>query len=148
VIKREISRNIFQNSQIMMIGKVKILYFFFKVQRVNLFEFLVNNKGDYGMALCTFAQLIKHFGWDSMRLFMKNYEKDINDDDSSLPKSNQDKIDQWVIRFSKIVSRNIKPQFEMFGLPVSNHVDTTLHDLEKWCPLEEKDPDIFFSELN
>jgi hypothetical protein len=100
------------------------------------------------MALCTFAQLIKHFGWDSMRTFMKNYEIDINRHDASLPKSNQDKIDQWVIRYSKIVSRNIKPQFEMFGLPVSEHVDTTLRGLVKWCPFEEKDPNLFFKELN
>jgi hypothetical protein len=100
------------------------------------------------MALMTFAQLIRHFGWDSMRTFMKNYEADIDKQDTSLPKNNQEKIDQWVIRFSKIVSRNIKPQFEMFGLPVSQHVDNDLSGLEKWCPLEEKDSNKFFKELS
>ena len=98
------------------------------------------------MALMTFAQLIKHFGWDSMRQFMKEYEEDIERNEN-LPNSNQEKIDQWVIRYSKIVSRNIKPQFLMFGLPVSDYVDQHVSKYEAWCPDEEKNPELFFSEL-
>jgi hypothetical protein len=97
------------------------------------------------MALMTFAQLIKHFGWKSMRQFLKEYEKDI-ETKNHLPKSNQEKIDQWVIRYSKIVSRNIKPQFLMFGLPVSDYVDLLVSKYEGWCPEEEKDSQVFFSE--
>ena len=96
------------------------------------------------MALMAFAQLIKHFGWDSMKTFMKNYEHDITNK-VNLPQNNQDKIDQWVIRYSEIVSQNIRPQFEMFGLPVSKNVDDKLAGLELWCPSEEKDPSKFFS---
>lgn len=104
-------------------------------------------KNNCGMALMTFAQLIKHFGWSAMHKFMKDYENDIKNYDHRLPKSNQDKIDQWVVRYSKIVSRNIKPQFQMFGLPVSEKVDKKLAGLEPWCPVEEKDPNVFFSKL-
>ena len=97
------------------------------------------------MALMTFAQLIKHFGWDSIRQFMKEYEKDI-ERHTNLPQSNQDKIDQWVIRYSKIVSRNIKPQFKMFGLPVSDHVDAQVSKYSSWFPQEEKSSEVFFSD--
>ena len=104
-------------------------------------------KDSHGMALMTFAQLIKHFGWNSMQTFMKNYEIDI-ESGKNLPKNNQEKIDQWVIRYSKIVSRNIKPQFEMFGLPVSDKVDQILIGLKNWCPKEEQDPNMFFLSLD
>lgn len=104
-------------------------------------------QNNVGMALMTFLQLIKHFGWSAMRKFMKNYEEDIKKGEN-LPQSNQDKIDQWVLRFSKVVRRNIKPQFEMFGLPVSAYVDEQLVDLKPWCPSEEKDPALFFSKNN
>jgi hypothetical protein len=101
---------------------------------------------DHGMALMTFAQLIRHFGWQSMRKFMHDYEVDIKAGHSDkLPKNNQDKIDQWVLRYSRIVGRNIKPQFQMFGLPVSDKLDEQLRGLEAWCPINEQDSEIFFS---
>ena len=96
------------------------------------------------MGLMTFAQLIKHFGWDAMRKFMGDYEHDI-EQKTSLPETEQDKIDQWVIRYSKIVNKNIRPQFEMFGLPVTaSKVDEQLYGLEFWLVEEEKDPNVFF----
>lgn len=98
-----------------------------------------------GIALMTFIQLIKHFGWQSMNRFMKEYETDIKNNAASLPKSNQDKIDQWVIRYSKIVGYNIKPQFEFWGLAVSPSVQSKIGNLREWCPREEKNPNLFFS---
>lgn len=102
-------------------------------------------KQEAGMGLMPFVQLIKHFGWEPMHKFMKDYETDIDANSPNLPKNNQDKIDQWVLRYSKIVGRNIKPQFNMFGIPVSRFVDDELQDLQPWCPREEQDPNIFFS---
>jgi hypothetical protein len=106
-------------------------------------------KSDCCMALMTFVQLIKHFGWSKMNDFMKQYEDDIkNNKVDVLPgNNNQNKIDQWVIRYSLLVSRNIKPQFEMFGLPVSSNVDEKIGHLEKWCPVEEKDPNLLFKPI-
>lgn len=103
-------------------------------------------KNSCEMALMLFVLLIKYFGWDSMYTFMKNYEVDIAFR-NNLPKSEQDKIDQWVLRYSQIVSRNIKPHFEMFGVPVSKEVDDKLAGLEIWCVPEEKDPEMFFKKL-
>ena len=102
-------------------------------------------QNNYGMALVTFASLIKHFGWSAMKTFLKNYEDDRNSK-NQLPKTNQDKIDQWVIRYSRIVQRNIKPHFQMFGLPVSSRVDEHVAHLAAWCVEAEKSADVFFSD--
>jgi hypothetical protein len=104
-------------------------------------------KSSYGMALMTFAQLIRHFGWESMHKFMHEYEEDIKND-RDLPESNQEKLDQWVVRYSRIVGRNIRPQFEMFGLPVTGiNVDEDLEGFELWSVEDEKDAKVFFAPL-
>lgn len=100
-------------------------------------------QGECGVALMTFAQLILHFGWPAMRQFMSDYEKDIKSGEN-LPKNNQEEIDQWVIRYSRIVNRNIRPQFEMFGLPVTDQVNAAVAKLAPWCPVNEKDGNVFF----
>jgi hypothetical protein len=91
------------------------------------------------LALYTFAQLIKHFGWSSMKKFLRTYEKDMVNNKSALPVDNHDKINQWVIRYSKIVNLNIKDQFKFWGLPVSDKVDEIVGHLEGWCPKNEID---------
>jgi hypothetical protein len=96
-----------------------------------------------GMTLMAFALLIKNFGWDPMYKFMSDYESDLNKR-YNMPKNNQEKIDQWVIRYSKILQKNIKPHFEVFGLPVSSQVDQMLSTLPKWIPKDFRNPDKFY----
>ena len=79
-----------------------------------------------------------------MYRFMSDYENDRQNDKNTLPKTNQDKIDQWVIRYSRIICRNIKPQFQLWGLPVSDSVDEHVNTFELFCPKEEIDAKIFF----
>ena len=94
----------------------------------------------------TFAQLIKYFGWEPMYKFMADYENDIKNNSNNLPKNNQEKIDQWVIRYSHILQKNIKPHFEMWGLPVTDSVAIILQDLPEWSSKEAIDPDVFYGE--
>ena len=101
-------------------------------------------KANCCIALMTFAQLIKHFGWQPMYRFMSDYENDMKNNREALPKSNQDKIDQWVIRYSKIIGRNIKPQFQLWGLPVRDSVDVHVNQFEGFCPKNEIDANQFF----
>jgi hypothetical protein len=101
-------------------------------------------KANCCMALMTFAQLIRHFGWEPMYRFMSEYENDMKNGKECLPKSNQDKIDQWVTRYSNIIERNIKPQFQLWGLPVSDSVDVQVNQFEAFYPSNETDPNIFF----
>jgi hypothetical protein len=101
-------------------------------------------KANCCMALMTFAQLIRHFGWEPMYRFMSEYENDMKNSKECLPKSNQDKIDQWVTRYSNIIERNIKPQFQLWGLPVSDSVDDHVSQFEAFKPSNETDPNVFF----
>ena len=124
----------------------------FVMDRKNVFPKYFAKKPNYedwknncGMALMTFAQLIRTFGWEPMYRFMSDYEDDMKNKKEALPKSNQDKIDQWVIRYSKIIEMNIKPQFELWGLPVSDAVDEHVNQFEPFCPTEETDVNKFFS---
>ena len=79
-----------------------------------------------------------------MYRFMSDYENDMKNNREALPKSNQDKIDHWVIRYSKIIERNIKPQFQLWGLPVSDSVDVHVNQFEGFCPKNEIDANQFF----
>lgn len=93
-------------------------------------------QNDPKVALFMFVIMIAEFGWKPMQTFMKNYEKDISAGLSSLPRNDQEKIDQWVIRYSKLVDKNIKQHFEKFGLSVSDSVDDELSGLEPWSRIE------------
>jgi len=97
----------------------------------------------YGVGLYTFALLIKRFGWASMYKFLRDYEEDINNNHESLPVTNTDKIDQWVIRYSNIVGYNLKKHFEKFGLPVSDQVDKKIKHLR--AVHIDTDPEKFFN---
>jgi len=66
-----------------------------------------------------------------MYKFLSDYEVNISNSDDSLPASNQDKLDQWVIRYSNIVGCNLKKHFENFGLPVSQEVDNKIGHLKR-----------------
>ena len=95
------------------------------------------------VAVFLFAQLIKNFGWDSMKQFMKEYEESISKG-THLPQSNQDKIDQWILRYSKIIGKNVTSHFQMFGLPVSNEIEDELKEFPSWRSNEIENPLDFF----
>jgi hypothetical protein len=50
------------------------------------------------------------------------------------PKTDQDKRDQWMIRFSRTVGRNLGPFFEAWGVPVTAGALETIKDLPAWMP--------------
>ena len=62
-----------------------------------------------------------------------------------MPQNNQHKIDNWVIRYSNLIQRNLKPHFEMYGLPVSQEVNNYIQQFPNWVIYEERDPNVFFS---
>lgn len=101
-----------------------------------------------GVGLYTFALLIKHFGWQALYTFLDSYEDKTYDsnEDWAHPTNNQEKIDQWVIRYSKIIGYNIKNYFTMFGLPVSTNINQKLAGLESLSI--NPDPKNFFTDLN
>ena len=124
----EVTVNIFTlNAYRVLFGEDKFKQFSLPAQKLSYNDWKNNNY----MALATFALLIEHFGWTPMYTFMKEYEDDLRNR-NNLPQTNQEKIDQWVLRYSKIIKRNIKPHFEMFGLPVSTKLNHELSTYEPW----------------
>lgn len=87
-----------------------------------------------------FALLVRHFGWESLYELMDESEVD----SVGCFGSNQERLDHWVLKYSRLVGYNIKPHFQNFGLPVSDEVSEQLSDLE---PLSlETETRLFFSE--
>ena len=73
-------------------------------------------KGEAGMALYTYAQLIHSFKWDAYKRVFRRYQV-LNP--SEKPKSDQDKIDLWFLIFSEETKLNLAPVGIFWGLPFS-----------------------------
>jgi hypothetical protein len=58
----------------------------------------------------------QRFGWASLQIFFTNYEKDIANNANTLPKTQQDKIDQWTIRYSRIVGGNVIAHLQYYSI--------------------------------
>ena len=68
------------------------------------------------IALAMYVQLQQAFGWDAYRNLFATY-RDLSIDER--PKSDDEKRDQWLARFSRQVGRNLGPFFEAWGVPTS-----------------------------
>ncbi|HEY6170553.1 MAG TPA: M60 family metallopeptidase [Verrucomicrobiae bacterium] len=82
-------------------------------------------------ALCMYAQLQDAFGWDAYRKIFAEYRAlpaDVR------PKSEQDKRDQWMTRFSKTAGRNLAPFFRKWGVPVGDTAAQSVAQLPAWMP--------------
>ncbi len=80
-------------------------------------------------ALETYLQLQEAFGWEPFRKVFDEYNRL---PESEWPKTQQDRNDQWVIRFSKAVGKNLVPFFEAWNLPMSDSVQEELQSLPAW----------------
>lgn len=90
-------------------------------------------KSDPFLALHTYIQLVQAFGWESWRAYLHSFA---NAEFGPLPQSDQEKRDQFLIRYSKIVNRNLGPFFEAWGIPVSPQARDAVSKLEGWMPAE------------
>ena len=50
------------------------------------------------------------------------------------PKKNQNKIDLWMVAFSKLVRCSLTPVFEFWGLPLSDDAKDSVADLRPYFP--------------
>ena len=83
------------------------------------------------LALVMYVQMQQAFGWDAYRQVFATYRAL---PDSERPKSDDEKRDQWLVRFSRQVGRNLGPFFEMWGVPTSRTARTSIADLPVWLP--------------
>ncbi|NQT83440.1 hypothetical protein HQ563_10470, partial [bacterium] len=54
--------------------------------------------------------------------------------DDQRPKTNDQKRDQWMVRFSRTVGRNLGPVFQAWGVPTSEKARASITDLPVWMP--------------
>lgn len=110
-----------------------------KGQRGAASEYLKNGadfakwKSSPGIALVSYAQLQKEFGWKPFTTVFKAFEAMSK---SERPSKNQDKMDQWVRQMSIATKRDLRPFYLSWGMPLSTSLieNTMLDSFEPWMP--------------
>jgi len=90
-------------------------------------------KREQWIGTTTYVQLQQAFGWEAFRSVFAEYRKL---PESELPKSDNEKRDQWMVRFSRQVHRNLGPFFQAWGIPTSETARASISDLPVWVPDE------------
>lgn len=88
-------------------------------------------KKDPFLALAMYVQLQDAFGWDAFKKVFAEYRAAPKDE---LPKTDDEKRDQWMVRFSKTVGKNLGPFFKAWGVPVSQAALDEIAQLPSWLP--------------
>ena len=87
-------------------------------------------KKDPGLGLCFFVELQDKFGWKAFQKFFASYVSS----DSVAPATDQEKLDQWLIRMSRATGRNLSSHFMKWGIPVSEEARRQTVSLPLWQP--------------
>jgi hypothetical protein len=83
------------------------------------------------LALYMYMQLQEAFGWEAYRKVFAEYRAL---PDSQRPKNDDEKRDQWMVRFSRTIGRNLGPFFVAWGVPTSQAARDSIKDLPQWMP--------------
>jgi hypothetical protein len=83
------------------------------------------------LALQMYIQLINGFGWDALKKVIADYRPLAA---GQRPKTDEEKRDQWMIRYSRTIRRNLGPFFDSWGVPVSAEAKAAVASLPKWMP--------------
>lgn len=88
-------------------------------------------KRDPFLALSMYVQLQEAFGWEAFQKVFAEY-RDLPQ--SERPRSDAEKRDQWMVRFSRAIGRDLGPFFARWGVPVSEAARAQIADLPDWMP--------------
>lgn len=83
------------------------------------------------LALIMYIQMKDEFGWQTFNKIFREY-RSLPEQDK--PKSDDDKRDEWLVRFSKTAGRNLGPFFQAWGIPTSEKARESIANLPKWMP--------------
>ena len=86
-------------------------------------------QADPFLALAMYVQLQHAFGWDAYKKVFAEYRALPA---SEKPKKTGERVDQWMVRFSKTVNRNLGPFFQAWGLPVTDAALASIAKLPAW----------------
>ncbi len=90
-------------------------------------------KSDPFLALYMYMDMQEAFGWEAYRKVFATYRAL---PDSERPKTDDEKRDQWMVRFSRQVGRNLGPFFQAWAVPTSRAARDSIKDLPVWLPEE------------
>ncbi len=90
---------------------------------------------DPGLSLMFYAQLQQAFGWGAFQRVFAEYRSASPQD---LPRNDDQKRDQFLIRFSRQVGRDLGPFFTAWGIPTSEAARRSLAGLPVWLPPDFK----------
>jgi hypothetical protein len=80
-----------------------------------------------------YHQLRMEFGWEPYRKVFAEYQTLSK---AERPKDDDEKRDQWMVRFSRTVGKNLGPFFEAWGVPTSEGARASIKDLPAWMPVD------------
>ncbi|MCK4999980.1 MAG: M60 family metallopeptidase [Anaerohalosphaera sp.] len=83
------------------------------------------------LALYMYSMIQEEFGWEPMSKVFKEYREESKE---NLPKNDDQKRDQWMVRLSKATGKNLGPFFDAWGVPVSDDAKQQVASLPKWMP--------------
>lgn len=87
------------------------------------------------LGLVMYLQLQEEFGWDAYKKVFAEYRAL---DKNERPKSDSEKRNQWMVRFSKAVGQNLGPFFDAWNVPVSDEAKKQIAHLPVWLPANFK----------
>lgn len=90
-------------------------------------------KNDPFLALTMYAELREGFGWAPFTHVFAEYQGLPND---QRPHSEVEKHDQWMVRFSRAVGKNLGPFFQAWGVPTSDGARQSTANLPAWMPAD------------
>lgn len=88
-------------------------------------------KRDPFLALIMYMQIQEAFGWEPYKKVIAEYRALPRRD---RPRTDNDKRDQWMVRLSRTVGRNLGPFFQTWGVPTSEKARSSIADLPVWMP--------------
>lgn len=88
-------------------------------------------KRDPFLALHMYVQLQRAFGWETFKRVFAEYRALPRD---QRPKNDDERRDQWMVRFSRSCGRNLGPFFQAWGVPTSAEARASIADLPAWMP--------------
>ncbi len=90
-------------------------------------------KADPFLALTMYIEVIDAFGWDPIKKAFAEY---LRLPQGQHPRTDDEKRDQWMVRLSKAVGRNLGPFFQKWGVPTSEKARAEIANLPAWMPAE------------
>lgn len=88
-------------------------------------------KRDPFLALLMYVELEEAFGWETFQRVFAEYRSLPR---GERPKTDDERRDQWMVRFSRAVGRDLGPFFENWGVPTSKRARASIAGLPDWLP--------------